>query len=156
MALVACILTGCGEGKTVANYPKSKEQQEEERIGKLTGEDGILLMGRSRRADSASIGVNGYLWRAALDTVYALPLISVDPLGGVILTDWYDNSNERFKLNIVILGGELRVDGVKVSAFRQVKKGGTWENEKPHAALAQEIEEKILLRAREVKYLGSM
>ena len=48
-----------------------------------------------------TIGVNAYLWRAALDTLSFAPLISADPNGGVIVTDWYSrptNPGERVKL----------------------------------------------------------
>ena len=34
-----------------------------------------------------TIGVNSYLWRAALDTVSFAPLLQADSAGGVIVTD---------------------------------------------------------------------
>ncbi|MEO7468761.1 MAG: DUF3576 domain-containing protein, partial [Sphingobium limneticum] len=44
------------------------------------------------RADLAAskvttIGVNAYLWRAALDTISFMPLVQTDSNGGVIVTD---------------------------------------------------------------------
>ena len=36
-----------------------------------------------------SIGVNAYLWRAAIDTVSFAPLLKADANSGVIITDWY-------------------------------------------------------------------
>jgi len=50
-----------------------------------------------------SMAVNAFLWRASLDTVSFIPLDIVDPIGGVITTQWYEdtnNSNERIKLTI--------------------------------------------------------
>ena len=38
-----------------------------------------------------TIGVNAYLWRAALDTLSFMPLVQADSNGGVIVTDWYSN-----------------------------------------------------------------
>lgn len=35
------------------------------------------------------VGINGFLWRASLDTVAFMPVASADPFGGVIITDWY-------------------------------------------------------------------
>ena len=32
------------------------------------------------------IGVNGYLWRATLDTLAFMPLASADPYGGTVIT----------------------------------------------------------------------
>src|SRR3712207_294026 len=64
-----------------------------------------------RRADLAAaqvttIGVNSYLWRAALDTLSFAPLAQVDSAGGVIVTDWYSNPNapgDRVKVTATIM-----------------------------------------------------
>ena len=42
-----------------------------------------------------TIGVNAYLWRAALDTLSFAPLAQADSNGGVIVTDWYANPSNR-------------------------------------------------------------
>ena len=42
-----------------------------------------------------TIGVNSYLWRAAVDTLSFAPLITADRNGGVIVTDWYANPTRR-------------------------------------------------------------
>ena len=83
-------------------------------------------------AGGAGIGVNSFLWRASLDTVSFMPLTSADPFGGVIITDWYsppEAPSERFKMNIYILGRQLRADGLRVAVFRQEQAGeGSWIN----------------------------
>src|SRR6266550_8238054 len=69
------------------------------------------------------IGVNAYLWRAAIDTVSFAPLLQADPASGVIITDWYTSPNapsERVKLTVAILDADLRADALRVSALRQV------------------------------------
>ena len=46
------------------------------------------------------IGVNAYLWRATLDTLSFMPLLTADPWGGVVNYAWYINPqtpSERFK-----------------------------------------------------------
>src|SRR3546814_12903490 len=42
-----------------------------------------------------TIGVNAYLWRAALDTISFMPLAQADANSGVIIRDWYARSEER-------------------------------------------------------------
>jgi hypothetical protein len=138
------------------NYPKTRDEIESERVGKLTGEDGIVLFGKKKRSkgDSSEIVVNGYLWRASLDVVHNLPLASTDPFGGTIITDWYQaeaNSSEKLKLNIFILGGELRSDAIKVTSFKQVRSGNGWADKAGNAAFDRKLEEEILLKARELK-----
>jgi hypothetical protein len=102
----------------------------------------------------ASLGVNAYLWRGALDTLSFMPLASADPFGGVIITDWYTpptSSNERFKATAYILGRELRSDGVRVSIFRQVLQDGHWVDASVSPVTVGEIENKVLSRARELR-----
>src|SRR5256885_16714133 len=38
-----------------------------------------------------NIGVNSYLWRAAIDTVSFAPLLQANPYSGVFITDWYSS-----------------------------------------------------------------
>ena len=76
---------------------------------------GLHLLGGGRHASgpAPAIGVNGYLWRASLDTLAFMPLASADPYGGVIITDWYVNpekQDERFKCTVYILDTRLRAD----------------------------------------------
>lgn len=125
------------------------------------GEDGLLLLGErtERPGDGgAGIGVNAYLWRASLDTLNFLPLASADPFGGVIITDWYsppDSLNERFKVNVLILGRDLRADGVRATVFRQVREpGGGWTDAPVGETSGRDIEDAILTRARQLRIAG--
>lgn len=112
--------------------------------------------GRGDKApDSASIGVNGYLWRATLDTLAFMPLASADPYGGVIITDWYSNPAtpaERFKATVYILDTRLRADGLNVTVFKQVAGGaGGWTDAAPSPQTETDIENAILTRARQLR-----
>ena len=69
-----------------------------------------------------TIGVNAYLWRAALETLGFMPLAQVDSNGGVIITDWYvspQSANERVKVTVTVLDTELRADALRVTAVRR-------------------------------------
>jgi hypothetical protein len=100
------------------------------------------------------IGVNAYLWRAALDTVSFMPLTQVDSNGGVIVTDWYANPatpNERMKVTVSILDQDLRADAIRVAASREVNQGGTWVEAPVAAQTVQKLEDIILQRARDIR-----
>jgi predicted small lipoprotein YifL len=101
------------------------------------------------------IGVNGYLWRATLDTLAFMPLQSADPFGGTVITDWYTNPekpDERFKATVYILDSRLRADGLKVTIFKQVKDaGGNWVNSSTSDQTETDIENAILTRARQLR-----
>ena len=101
-----------------------------------------------------SIGVNAYLWRAALDTLSFMPLAQVDSNGGVIVTDWYINPaapNDRMKLTVTVLDQDLRADALSVAAARQVASGGQWVEAPVEAATVQKLEEIILNKARDLR-----
>jgi hypothetical protein len=101
-----------------------------------------------------TIGVNTYLWRAAIDTLSFAPLVQADSNGGVIVTDWYANPNspgERVKLTVSILDQDLRADALRVAASRQVNQGGTWVDAPVSAATVQKLEDIILTRARDIR-----
>ncbi|BDI59948.1 DUF3576 domain-containing protein [Qipengyuania nanhaisediminis] len=101
-----------------------------------------------------TIGVNAYLWRAALETLSFAPTASVDSAGGVIVTDWYanpSNPNERVKVTVTILDQDLRADALRVSASRQVAQGGTWVEAPVQAATVQKLEDIILTKARDLR-----
>ncbi|MBP3417536.1 MAG: DUF3576 domain-containing protein [Alphaproteobacteria bacterium] len=100
-----------------------------------------------------SIGVNPYLWQAALTKLSFMPLASADSAGGVIITDWaaMDNiQNEQFKITVNILSRNLRADCLKVAVFKRVLRDGKWVNDTADRRLAGEIENAILTQARKL------
>ncbi|MEE4153414.1 MAG: DUF3576 domain-containing protein [Erythrobacter sp.] len=101
-----------------------------------------------------TIGVNAFLWRAALETVSFAPLLQADSAGGVIVTDWYanpSNPNERVKMTVTILDQDLRADALRVSAIRQVAQGPGWVDAPVQAATVQKLEDIILTKARDLR-----
>jgi uncharacterized protein DUF3576 len=104
---------------------------------------------------AAQIGVNGYLWRATLDTLSFMPLASADPYGGVIITDWYadpQKPDERFKCTVYILDARLRADGLNVAVFKQNKNAaGEWIDAPSTSQTETDIENSILTRARQLR-----
>ncbi len=101
-----------------------------------------------------TIGVNAFLWRAALETVSFAPLASTDSAGGVIATDWYSNPSnpsERVKMTVTILDQDLRADALRVAVSRQVAQNGQWVEAPVQAATVQKLEDIILTKARDLR-----
>lgn len=159
MAFGVCLVLGavaCGRIRPVQQNEYADPRDHDPK-GSLSGGDGVLFSTgpkQSQQDQGGALGVNAYLWRGALDTLSFMPLASADPFGGVIITDWYQPpsaSGERFKATAYILGRQLRADGVKVSIFRQVMQNGHWVDAPVAPATTTEIENKILVRARELR-----
>ena len=142
------LLSACTEGEPA----KTADISASSGAG-LFGDGG--LFGDDPYSDGRAIGVNSFLWRASLDTISFMPVNSADPFGGVIITDWHsagEAPNERFKLNVYILGRALRADGVRVAVFRQVlANGGVWRDSNISDTTATKIEDAILTRARQLR-----
>jgi predicted small lipoprotein YifL len=118
--------------------------------------------GNGRRSTAArmppatltQIGVNSYLWRAALDTVSFAPIAQTDSAGGVIVTEWYVNPadpSDRVKVSVSILDATLRADALRVTAARQRLQNGQWVDAPVAAATVQRLEDIILTRARDLR-----
>ena len=61
------------------------------------------------------------LWRASLDIIDFMPLLSVDYGGGIIITDWYgeENENDSIKITIQFLSNEVRSEDLNIKVFRR-------------------------------------
>ncbi len=151
-------LSGCGSTPTqtavfdpqTSNLPGAQAQN--------SGSGTLFSLGGNKSSGSGQTGtgiqVNAYLWRASLDTLSFMPLVSADPFGGVIITDWYvppGTPNERFKANAYILSQAMSANAVKVSVFHQVQENGQWVDAQVDPATASGLEDRILARAADLK-----
>lgn len=166
------MLAGCGGVETMddsnAKYESNRRSGKGQSVtrksgsteGGLFGPDGFVLYGGGGKDDATGaggggVGVNSYLWRASLDSISFMPLASADPFGGVIITEWYsppETPAERFKINVFILGRDLRADGVRTAVFRQRRdNAGAWSDAPVEAQTATDLENSILARARQLR-----
>ena len=115
------------------------------------------LTGGGKAAES-ELAVNADLWRAALETISFMPLASADPIAGVVITEWYNDpkiADERFKINIIVSGVELRADAVRVTLMREKKRGARWSTVDGNKLVARQLENIILTRARDFRIRGA-
>ena len=57
------------------------------------------------------------MWRASLEIIDFMPLTTVDYSGGIIITDWYNdtnNSGESIKITLRFLSNEIRSNSIKI------------------------------------------
>ncbi len=173
LAALAFGVTACGgdpEGVKEKRSGASGDRNSRDMIGGLGGSKqetgtlfgpGGLFGSKPKEKDEygSGVAVNAYLWRASLDTINFIPLVSADPFGGVIITDWYtpaETPNERMKVQVTILDRELRADGVRVSVFKQTTapRGGNWVDAQVDPRTNIDIENAILTRARQLRIAG--
>ncbi|WP_421779546.1 DUF3576 domain-containing protein [Kiloniella litopenaei] len=164
IALLSIFLLACEGGKeSDLIYDNPSDERYAKYGGSILGGDGgvnLLDLGNNKPQDGGTgVGVNSFLWRASLDTIAFMPLTSADPFGGVIITDWYspdETKPERFKVNVFILGRDLRADGVRASVFKQQRDvTGSWIDAKVDPKTGTELEDAILTRARQLRIASS-
>ena len=148
--LAVSVLAACSTANVEADYPQSDNSASEE-------SGSVFDFFRRNEADQAAgprgLGVNALLWQASLDTLSFMPLTTADPVGGVIITDWYNDpsaTDERVKINLVISGRELRADALRVSVFRETNRRGQWVSTAASSRAARQLENIILTRARDL------
>jgi len=170
--LLGLTLAACGPAQDDEEVLTTREvktsgnpnQTPQEAMGSITGGGISSLFGGGNRVPreggggGGGLGVNSFLWRASLDTISFMPVASADPFGGVIITDWYqpeESQDERFKVNLYILGRDLRANGLRAAVFRQVRENGAWADAPVAEKTATELENAILTRAREMRVAGA-
>ena len=133
VALVACgvVLAGCGSLNPLSRGDRAASNEAQQ-----------------------GIGVNSFLWRASLDVMSFMPLVTADPWGGVINYDWHtpENApNERFKATVFILDTRLRADALNVTVTREVRnEAGQWIAQAVNPQTETDLENAILTRARQL------
>jgi hypothetical protein len=153
----AMALSGCG-GTTSSQTADIYNPQTSNLPGAMATDSGSSLLtigkGAGAGAQANQIQVNAYLWRATLDTLAFMPLVSADPFGGVVITDWYvppATPGERFKVNAYILSKQMTANAVQVSVFHQVQQDGQWVDSPADPATASGLEDRILAQAADLQ-----
>lgn len=107
------------------------------------------------RNDPLAGNVNRHLWLASLDTLSFLPIASTDPFSGVIATDWgsvTDARDERFRVTAFVTSTLLAPESLRVAVYREIRqRDGSWVSAPVAAETPRQIEDSILLRARQLR-----
>jgi hypothetical protein len=91
---------------------KNMEEGKRIKFGNMTGNG-------SGKFEFAS---SNEMWRAAIEILDFVPLSNADYGGGIIITDWYNNSNKNnssIKIMVQFLSNEVRADGIKVLVYNK-------------------------------------
>ena len=108
-----------GEKINIEPDPVKKARDAAARGGGLFGEIG----GQKSSGQTLNFGTSNVLWRATLKSLDFLPLISSDYSGGILIYDWYSQTNnpkEQIKISVQFLNNELRSDSIKVTAHKRI------------------------------------
>ena len=101
--------------------PNKKAKEFAAKGGGIFGD--INKVGKSAGVGSFEFASSNVLWRATLKSLDFLPLLNADYSGGIIIYDWYSQTNnpkEQIKISVQFLNNELRSDSVKITAHKKI------------------------------------
>jgi hypothetical protein len=139
------VLAGCGDPRAQTGPALDRRSQDLQ-----VPERSIFELLRDRNAPAREVvGVNRYIWRAALDTLSFLPLQAVDPFSGVIVTDWGQvaGGGAPYRVTVYVTEPALDARALKVAAFRQQGGRAVPVAESDN----RRLEDAILTRARQLR-----
>ena len=142
-------LNSCGIYKPVdaREYPPDPKLRVKKNLEEGRG---FRLSGGQKKEGVFDFASSNELWRATLDTIDFIPLVSANYSGGIIITDWYSEGveGESVKITVRFLSNEVRVDALDIKVF--TKKCGSSVDCKVienKGALSNELKKSILKKA---------
>ena len=123
------LLVSCGKGffkkvdtrKVPISGPERAKQNIKEGRGVGLGK----MLGRGEGSTNYEFSTSNPLWRATFDVIDFMPLVTVDYSGGMIITDWYTDSNttnDSLKFTIRFLSNQIRADSLKIIIHKKTCK----------------------------------
>jgi len=91
------------------------------------------------------------MWRSSLEVLDFLPLTTVDYSGGMIISDWYNdtaNNNDSIKITIRFLSNEVKTNSLKVIVHKKTcKSTNNCVVKKIDSKIEEELKRSILKKA---------
>tara|TARA_E500000178_G_C16750555_1_gene630187 strand:+ start:181 stop:648 length:468 start_codon:yes stop_codon:yes gene_type:complete len=112
----------CGGIKKVDQRSRASDPEERRRQAVNEGRGtGINQLFKRNQSTNFEFSSSNPMWRASLEVLDFLPLITVDYSGGIIITDWYSDQNnqEAIKLTVRFLSNEIRSDSLKIIVHKK-------------------------------------
>ena len=127
---IPIFLISCGGGFKLPkpgdarNIPSDGRERARKNIEEGRGVSAGDLFGRNK-STNYEFSTSNPLWRAAFDVIDFMPLVTVDYSGGMIITDWYTDSNttnDSLKFTIRFLSNDIRADSLKIIIHKKTCK----------------------------------
>jgi hypothetical protein len=158
LILLSFLLNECGfYRKTDARKVPTNAK---ERVKKNIEEGKSVQLGKLGKGGGSGnfeFASSNEMWRATIEILDFVPLISADYGGGIIISDWYNNGNNNqnsLKIMVQFLSNEVRADGIKIIVYDKICNDVTLNNCKTEineSNISQDIKLAILKKASIMK-----
>jgi hypothetical protein len=156
--LISVFLTKCASNQDPVTGERERiepniNQRAKDYVDKGGGLMGMI--GKSNENTNFKFSTSNVLWRATLKSLDFLPLMNADYTGGVIIYDWYSQTNnpkDQIKISVQFLSDELRSDSIKITAHKKIcDNAERCSNSTLDQNFANSIKDSILASARTLK-----
>ena len=159
LSLLFCIfILNCSKTDPVTGEKILIEPDPQKRAREIADKGGGIF-GDINNKKSSSTSVNfassNVMWKATLKTLEFLPLSNTDYSGGIIVYDWYSQTNnprEQIKISVRFLSNELKSDSIKVIAHKKIcDSADKCSNSTLDEKFSNTVKENIITSARLLK-----
>lgn len=147
LLVAVAAVASCGRFGGFSKGPKgSAAKTYEQQVAEENGPRTTIWDAVNNRDDGRKVGVNRYLWNASLEVLDFLPVQSVDPFTGVIVTGYGTPPGGGRSYRATVFIKDPALDARSLNVSLQTKGG------RPVAAGTQRaVEDAILTRARQLR-----
>ena len=144
------LLNSCGgklPGADAREFPADPKKRVEKNLKEGKGLRFKDVAGN--RGGTFEFASSNELWRASLDTIDFMPLVSANYSGGIIITDWYsENQDEAIKITLRFLSNEIRSDSLNIKIhLKKCNANESCKISESSGNLDKEIKKQILKKA---------
>ncbi|MCL1627785.1 MULTISPECIES: DUF3576 domain-containing protein [Roseinatronobacter] len=149
------VLSGCGGGFGFGNFLSGGERsraevaeiQERDRAqaGGMVGQSTIWDLFSNAQPPSTTVEVNKYLWNASLEVLDFLPVQSIDPFSGVIVTGYGTPPGGGRAYRAAVLVNDPALDARSLNVAIMTRNGPASRD------TIRAVEDAILTRARQLR-----
>jgi hypothetical protein len=143
-------LNSCAGGMPGADAKKFPPNPEERVKRNLEEGRGFRLDNAfNKKGGDFEFASSNELWRASLDILDFMPLVSANYSGGIIITDWFSkDNNDSIKITLRFLTNEVRSDAIDIKVFyKKCTSEMNCKISQQEGSLEKELKKEILKKA---------
>ena len=146
------ILTSCGgklPGADARKYPPDPNLRVKKNLEEGKGFRIDNAIKKNTGGGNFEFASSNELWRASLDIIDFMPLVSANYSGGIIITDWYsENEKDSIKITLRFLTNEIRSDAIDIKIFyKECLENVNCKISEKKGELEKELKREILKKA---------
>ena len=151
--LLLSTLSSCGGYKKVdaRKIPTNAQERARQNVNEGKGVSVGNILGNRNSNTNYEFSTSNPMWRSSLEILDFLPLTTVDYSGGIIITDWYNDSasgKDSIKITVRFLSNEIRSESIKIIVHnKKCQSSQNCQIIESNSKIKEELQRSILAKA---------